>query len=46
MDIFRFRTHFSSILELMIGLFSIFVVMKTQWNFMEVPYDPGEYKLT
>ena len=30
----------------MIGLFSVFEVMEPQENFMEEPYDLGEYKLT
>jgi hypothetical protein len=30
----------------MIGLFSVFEVMKAQRNFMEETYDLGEYKLT
>ena len=30
----------------MIGLFSVFRVMKPQGNYMEVLYDLGEYKLT
>jgi hypothetical protein len=33
-------------IELMIGLFSVFGVMKSQMNYMEELYDPGEYKLT
>jgi hypothetical protein len=30
----------------MIGLFSVFEVMEPQGNFMEKPYDLGEYELT
>jgi hypothetical protein len=30
----------------MIGLFSVFEVMKPQGNYMKELYDPGEYKLT
>jgi hypothetical protein len=30
----------------MIGLFSVFEVMEHQGNFMEKPYDLGEYELT
>jgi hypothetical protein len=30
----------------MIGLFSVLEVMEPQGNFMEEPYDSGEYKLT
>jgi hypothetical protein len=30
----------------MIGIFSVFDVIKPQENFMEEPYDPSEYKLT
>jgi hypothetical protein len=30
----------------MIGLFSVFEVMKAQENYMNEFYDPGEYKLT
>jgi hypothetical protein len=30
----------------MIGLFSIFKVIEHQGNFMDEPYNPGEYKLT
>jgi hypothetical protein len=30
----------------MIGLFLVFNIMEPQGNFMEEPYDPGEYKLT
>jgi hypothetical protein len=33
-------------IELMIGLFSVFEIMKPQGNYMEDLYDPGEYKLT
>jgi hypothetical protein len=33
-------------IELMIGLFSAFEVVESQWNYMEKLYDPGEYKLT
>ena len=36
---------FSLGLELMIGLFSVFEVMKPQRDFMEESYDSGEYKL-
>ena len=30
----------------MIGLLSVFEVMKPQGNYMEELYDPGKYKLT
>ena len=33
-------------IELMIGLFSVFEVMKPQGNYMEELYGSGEYKLT
>jgi hypothetical protein len=33
-------------IELMIGIFLVFKVMKPQGNYMKKPYDPGEYKLT
>jgi hypothetical protein len=29
----------------MVGLFLVFEVIEPQENFMEEPYDPGEYKL-
>jgi hypothetical protein len=30
----------------MIGIFSVFKVLETQCDFMEKPYNSGEYKLT
>jgi hypothetical protein len=33
-------------MELMIGLFSVFEVIKPQENYMEELYGPSEYKLT
>jgi hypothetical protein len=33
-------------IELIIGIFSVFEVMKPQGNYMEELYDLGEYKLT
>jgi hypothetical protein len=44
--VFRTRVCFSLGLELMMGIFSNFEGVKSLEGFMEVLYDPSEYKFT